>query len=393
LKANTPNPDLPDIRRLRDEDLSKAEFPGGKRQDFRIYFAPETHSAIWAHAHETTAVEVCGVLVGQWSADGAGPFLNIAASIKGDAAQSKFTEVTFTHETWSKINDEMDKKYAHLKIVGWYHTHPDFGIFLSERDTFIQEHFFAGPGQVAHVVDPVRKLEGVFLWKEGRPSLAPSFWVGNDLKLAPATSGDSVHTATQAGSDILPPARVESASSRTPLWERLVTYGLMFLIGFLLALNLSGQRSAWEQERLTEGVVAHYGLWHGLKPGFDERIEALRGAVKQLSERTHRLSDKTTRDLKESGESKALKADWQAVDRQLVSLSADLTTLKSLYGVDSEQARRIEQAVVDRLINATAPVRAPSPNSTESSKPVTKTSGTVESAGKQNTSSPKDKSP
>ena len=52
--------------------------------------------------------------------------------------------------------------FANARIVGWYHTHPDFGIFLSDYDVFIHQHFFSGPGQIALVIDPVRKLEGVF---------------------------------------------------------------------------------------------------------------------------------------------------------------------------------------------------------------------------------------
>ena len=105
-------------------------------------------------------------------------------SIRGEGAETKFAEVTFTHQTWAKINAEMDTKFADMKIVGWYHTHPDFGIFLSDRDRFIQEHFFSGPGQVAHVIDPVRQIEGVFVWRDGKPALAEHFWVGDRILTA-----------------------------------------------------------------------------------------------------------------------------------------------------------------------------------------------------------------
>ena len=61
-------------------------------------------------------------------------------------------EVTFTHETWNKINAEMDSRFAHLAIVGWYHSHPDFGVFLSDRDLQI--------GRGGPVSDPARVLSG-----------------------------------------------------------------------------------------------------------------------------------------------------------------------------------------------------------------------------------------
>ena len=57
--------------------------------------------------------------------------------------------------------------YPDLDIVGWYHTHPDFGIFLSSHDLFIHRHFFAQPLQVAYVVDPIRQTRGFFQWRDG----------------------------------------------------------------------------------------------------------------------------------------------------------------------------------------------------------------------------------
>ena len=170
-----------DVRLLARQDLPHAAFPGGRNEGFRVFFTPQVHAALWQHAALDTSVEICGVLVGSWHRDPTGPFVNIVESIRGEGAETRFAEVTFTHQTWAKINAEMDTKFANLSIVGWYHTHPDFGIFLSDRDRFIQEHFFSGPGQVAHVIDPVRRDEGVFIWKDGKPALADHFWVGDRI--------------------------------------------------------------------------------------------------------------------------------------------------------------------------------------------------------------------
>ena len=147
-------------------------FPAAGTRRSACIFTPEVHAALWKHAGEDTSVEICGVLVGSWHRDEVGPFVKIVESIRGEGAETRFAEVTFTHQTWAKINAEMDTKFADLTIVGWYHTHPDFGIFLSDRDRFIQEHFFSGPGQIAHVIDPIRRIEGVFVWRDGKPALA-----------------------------------------------------------------------------------------------------------------------------------------------------------------------------------------------------------------------------
>src|SRR6516164_4676338 len=189
----------PDVRQIRLDELPQVSFPGGRKQAFRVFLEPAVHKQVWKHSTEDVSVEICGVLVGKWARDADGPFALISESIRGEAATNKFAEVTFTHDTWAKINQEMDTKFSHLVIVGWYHSHPGFGIFLSDRDRFIQEHFFSGPGQLAYVVDPLRKTEGVFCWQEGKPVLSPYYWVGDRIQVATAAGEEKTHD-TETGS-------------------------------------------------------------------------------------------------------------------------------------------------------------------------------------------------
>lgn len=44
-----------------------------------------------------------------------------------------------------------------LRILGWWHSHPDFGCFLSTTDIHTQRYFFPETYQVALIVDPIRK--------------------------------------------------------------------------------------------------------------------------------------------------------------------------------------------------------------------------------------------
>ena len=64
-------------------------------------------------------------------------FVKVDATIDALYAEEKGTELTFTQETWDYIHKELESKHKGKKIVGWYHTHPGFGIFLSDRDLFI----------------------------------------------------------------------------------------------------------------------------------------------------------------------------------------------------------------------------------------------------------------
>lgn len=202
-----------DISQLRRDGLAERSFPGGRNQEFRVFFAPEAHRQAHRHAEEDTSVEICGVLVGQWGADADGPFVAVDAVIRGQAAASKNVEVTFTHETWNRINHEMDSRFADRRIVGWYHTHPDFGIFLSSRDQFIQEHFFYDPGQIAHVIDPIRRIEGVFIWRNGSPSPIAHYWVGDQLRLGASASADPGSSSLAAVGMDRAPLRAEPLPS------------------------------------------------------------------------------------------------------------------------------------------------------------------------------------
>jgi hypothetical protein len=75
--------------------------------------------------------------------------------------------VTFTQEAWVRIHEEKDRKYSGQAIVGWYHSHPGFGVFLSDHDLFIHKHFFSDPGNLAWVYDPHSDEEGCFGWNGG----------------------------------------------------------------------------------------------------------------------------------------------------------------------------------------------------------------------------------
>jgi proteasome lid subunit RPN8/RPN11 len=82
-------------------------------------------------------------------------------------AQGNSASLTFTHETWATLTRESELNHPGESLVGWQHTHPGFGIFLSGYDLFIHKNFFAQTWQVALVVDPRRKEFGFFHWRNG----------------------------------------------------------------------------------------------------------------------------------------------------------------------------------------------------------------------------------
>jgi proteasome lid subunit RPN8/RPN11 len=166
----------PDAAPPRDADRIPANqwlrraLPGGvtgRKAGFQVVFAAGVVDDIRAHGLCSPDAEVCGVLVGNVYSDNRGPWCRVTSNIRGNGAAGRNAQVTFTGETWAHINHLMDTRHREERIVGWYHTHPGFGIFLSEMDLFIQENFFGEPWQIAYVDDPQGGDRGVFVWEKG----------------------------------------------------------------------------------------------------------------------------------------------------------------------------------------------------------------------------------
>ncbi|MBN1918375.1 MAG: Mov34/MPN/PAD-1 family protein [Verrucomicrobia bacterium] len=138
-------------------------FPGPRDADvpFRVAFDRRPHAEFIGHAKESLDTEVCGVLVGDLCKDDEGLFAHVREIIRGEAAREGGGHVTFTHETWEQIHKRLETDFPQMQIVGWYHSHPGFGVEFSKMDLFIQENFFAAPGQLALVMDPLSGKEAM----------------------------------------------------------------------------------------------------------------------------------------------------------------------------------------------------------------------------------------
>lgn len=135
--------------------------------DFQQVIRNTVLDEVRVHAETAPDREVCGVLVGTVYESAGSNLVYIDAAIRGNGAANRGTSVTFTADTWQHIDRVMDREHPGKRIVGWYHSHPGFGIFLSEMDLFIQRSFFSAPWQTAFVYDPKSRENGLFAWRSG----------------------------------------------------------------------------------------------------------------------------------------------------------------------------------------------------------------------------------
>ena len=135
--------------------------------DLPIFLDRRPADAIERHALRDTSVELGGVLLGRECLEEqtGEPFVWITESLEAKHYANTQASFTYTHDAWEELTRERDRLHPGLDIVGWYHTHPDFGIFLSGHDLFLHRNFFDQPLQVAYVIDPIRQDRGFFRWR------------------------------------------------------------------------------------------------------------------------------------------------------------------------------------------------------------------------------------
>lgn len=128
--------------------------------------------AMQAHALSSLDREVAGVVVGQRpekQPDGR-YVVHIIDSIVAKHTVMHGASVTYTPESWRYMNDALWERYPDESalMVGWYHTHPGFGIFLSGMDLFIHQNFFTQVWHIAYVLDPRARTSGFFCWNKAK---------------------------------------------------------------------------------------------------------------------------------------------------------------------------------------------------------------------------------
>jgi proteasome lid subunit RPN8/RPN11 len=145
--------------------------------DLQIFLREETLREIVLYAKSDLGHELGGVLPGSFYQYRGKLWIEIDGYIRAERYVNTSASFKFTHDTWSAITREKETRFADKPLVGWQHTHPGYGVFLSGMDLFIQNNFFNLPYQVALVVDPRADTLGFFQWKRGKVSPCGFFYV------------------------------------------------------------------------------------------------------------------------------------------------------------------------------------------------------------------------
>ncbi|MCA9073145.1 MAG: Mov34/MPN/PAD-1 family protein, partial [Planctomycetaceae bacterium] len=154
--------DLDSSRFLRRVATQKELLRAG---DPQVAMTQTAYRQVMDHLTADTTREYGGLLYGQRIKAADGTYVGVLVLHAEPAAFSPGNShrMSFTQETWlayERMEDQWREAGIQWERLGWYHSHPDFSIFLSNHDLDVCS-LFRHPTHVALVVDPCR-LEGGF---------------------------------------------------------------------------------------------------------------------------------------------------------------------------------------------------------------------------------------
>ncbi|MGC8863034.1 MAG: Mov34/MPN/PAD-1 family protein, partial [Armatimonadota bacterium] len=209
-----------------------------------VFVSESAMKAMERHAAGQIDREVGGVLLGGFYRSDKASYIEVTGVIEAHAAEASDVSLTFTHETWEQINAEHARREPEAQIVGWYHSHPGLGVFMSKEDEFIHANYFADPWHVAMVVDPIYHNWGCFKSTDGALGRTEGFYIFAEKKAARRVKEFTKNlvesrqrTPRSAGSNADP----GPSASSLGLWAAFAM--LLLLQGVLFAIIVADRRA------------------------------------------------------------------------------------------------------------------------------------------------------
>lgn len=158
---------------------SRAYQPDAEYQnsDFAIVITSDVIEKTNRHVSQTLERELGGFLLGNryHCPNTKRDYIVIDQYLEADYTEGTDVSLTFTHDSWAQLTDQLHGKFYGKQLVGWYHSHPRMNIFLSAHDVIIHQNRFPDNWKCALVIEPEKRMGGFFGWHNGE--LDPNHYV------------------------------------------------------------------------------------------------------------------------------------------------------------------------------------------------------------------------
>ncbi len=291
-----------------------------ENDDLKVYIRQDVYKALEKYAREDVQHERGTIILGDFYEELGKMHVVISDYIEAKYTDASASTLTFTHETWDYIHKEQDEKYPDKRIVGWQHTHPSYGIFLSNYDLFIQENFFNLPFQVAYVIDPIQNTRGFFQWKNDKIEKLKGFYIFDDI-------GKTIK--------IEQPRNTETNASQTKekgewLPKVLIILALLLAFGSLLASILLGKTINSQKQT----IEAQNNRQQQLEQTIQKQSNTIQSIQKQIADDASKDENARNSGLLEKLEAQQATIDDQ--QKQIEELRSELDEIKEQSEKDNE---------------------------------------------------------
>lgn len=166
IRFGEPEELIPHLEKLPFASLLVAQPPGRRDESFQVYIVQQAYDKVWQHV--TSQSEECG------------------GTLAGHPFRALNQDITFVVIVDAIPQDSGDHSIGHFTVrpreiadarlaleqegylsVGWYHSHPGHGVFLSGQDMTIVRSIYNSSWHIAWVIDPRRREEAFFQGIEG----------------------------------------------------------------------------------------------------------------------------------------------------------------------------------------------------------------------------------
>ncbi len=160
---------------------------GNIDDNIRVYIEDTVYTYLMKLS-ESKEQECIAALIGRCMIIDGKTVLFINGAVQGLYSEMEKGILKFSRLSMDYIEEERDKYFKGLEVVGWLLSQPNYGNFLSTGYINYHKQNFTKPYQVLFVTDPVEKIHTFFNWNQSRTDVIESegFFIyydrNNDMK-------------------------------------------------------------------------------------------------------------------------------------------------------------------------------------------------------------------
>jgi proteasome lid subunit RPN8/RPN11 len=153
---------------LEPEDAVRFGEPRHDLSPVKLYLPARVLEEMLSHATSHREVEIGGYLFGHSYLSLDRAVVEVQGVYNMVSPDATVGHVRFDIESSRDAEQHQEVNHPDTEIVGWYHSHPGHGVFLSGTDQRTHGNFFKPFHKIAMVIDPIRREVGAYCGPDGR---------------------------------------------------------------------------------------------------------------------------------------------------------------------------------------------------------------------------------